>query len=423
MTKRKIFPAILYFVITFLIGIFLGVILTPVYLYGSDLLLNVLADSLEAGEYSDAVALVGGYYNERYICKQDVEGGGTFILYETVTLTEVKIPAQGEDGEDTTVSKLQKSYIGFLFGTKDVYDIAKDSDDKAEILVDVGDGKTKSYRILDSDTDGQSLGYSVTYEKRGVLLAEFAIGDYSSINALTFIDCDGHEFLTISFTDALNYETEFYQKADALVTEFNLRSSEFSSGQEVSDETDTVLADLQKAFLDSDESYKKSSVDKAEKVADKKATRTIIIYFVIVYFIADLLFTQFTIKFAKFVGVKVFKIKPKSKTNINYGEGFGHDYYCKVILKLGLQENLQFDQNIIVRYGKGEKLQQFTLTSDGGYEDYQRIKAGTYENLSVEIADGYKVEGLPAALAVEGYSKTITAKIVRREDNAYENND
>lgn len=420
MTKRKIFPAILYFVITFLIGIFLSVILTPTYLYGSDLLLNVLVDSLEEGAYTDAVSLIGGYFNDAYVYKQDIEGGGTFILYETISLTEETIPAQGDDGEETKVSKLQKSYTGFLFGTKGVYNVSKESDNKAEVIVDT-DGKKVSYGILDLGSDKKPLGYCTTYEKRGLILIEFTAKTYPTINGLTFVDCDGKEFLTINFDSALNYETEFYENADPLITEFNARSDEFTGG-EVSDETDTVLAEKEQTFLQANESFKKTTVEKAEKVADKKATRTIIIYFVIVYLLADLLFTQFIIKFVKFLLVKVFKIKPKSKTAINYGEGFGNDYYCGVTLKLTLQENLQFDQNIIVRYGKGEKLQQFTLTASEGYEGYQRIKAGVYENLSVEIDDGYKVEGLPSALVVDGYKKSITAKIVRREDNAYENN-
>lgn len=420
MTKRKIFPAILYFVITFLIGIFLSVILTPTYLYGSDLLLNVLVDSLEEGSYTDAVSLIGGYFNDAYVYKQDIEGGGTFLLYETISLTEETIPAQGDDDEETTISKLQKSYTGFLFGTKDVYNITKEIDNKAELTIDT-DGKKVSYSILDLGSDKKTLGYCTTYEKRGLILIEFAAKTYPTINGLTFVDCDGNEFLTINFSSALNYETDFYKAAEPLITEFNARSNEYLNGK-VSEETDAVLAEKEEVFLKANETFKKATVEKAEKVADKKARRTIIIYFVIVYVLADLLFTQFIIKFVKFLLVKVFKINPKSKAAINYGEGFGNDYYCGVTLKLTLQENLQFDQNIIVRYGKGESLQQFTLTSTEGYEGYQRIKAGVYENLSVEIADGYKVDGLPSALVVGGYKKTITAKIVRREDNAYENN-
>ncbi len=426
MTKRKIFPAILYFIITFLIGIFLSVIMPPAYLYGSDLILDVVADSLENGEYVDAMELYGGYFNAEYVLKEDFAGGGSFVLFEAIALNDVeKTEGEGDDAQTTTLTFLRKAYVGMLFGAKDNYRTSKEDDNKTGIsltvLDDEGNAKEEFYEILDKDSDKKSLGYSVTYEKRGVLIIELDADTYPAIEKLSFIDCEGVVYSTIDFSEKpLDFSSEFYQKSDLHVQKYN-EAVLAADGSSALEDAEGELKKNEKDFLGANENYRKSAIDKAEKVADKKATRTVIIYFVIIYVVADLLFTGFIVKFIKFMIFDVFKVKRKDSSKI-YEENFGNDYYCSVTMKLDVQENSQFDQTITVRYGEGEKTLKFTLGANDGYETYQRIKAGDYAGLKLDVPEGYAVEGLPETLNVSGYKKNITAKIVRLEDNVYEDN-
>lgn len=402
MTKRKIFPAILYFISTFLIGIFLALILPASYLY-SGTLYNVLSDSLYSGEYGDAMAIVGGYYDTRAVCVTDIEGG-KLVIYEASTLAYEEIPVSEE--ETKKVTKLQKAYVGFLFGVKDVYETNSQELNETKVYVTTN-GKQKPYEILDEDSNGDGKRDCIlTFEKSGIVILELPEADYPSIEALSFIDVKGETFFQTTFATPLGFDTEFYNAVDPLIKEFNKEDAD----NEVLTALDAELTSLSSNFA-------KSSYEKAEKIADSRATKTIIIYFVVVYVIADLLFTHFIIKFVKFLLFKVFKIKKKEPAMKVHNENFGNDYYCAVTMKLTTDEAVEINEDVKVTYGEGDRENVFLLQKADGYEKYLRIKAGTYNGLKVEgLADGYEIVGLPETLIVDGYKKTITAKIVRRED-------
>ncbi len=394
--RRKIFPAILYFVFTFLVGIFLAFFLPAMYLY-SGMLLDTMSDGLYSGEYEEAIKVVGGYYRSDPVYVKEFEGGG-FVLFETATLAT----EETKEGEETkSTSKLQKSHVGFLFGTTEKYPTEKTADNKTEVLVTVN-GEDKSYGILDADTDGDGKKDAIlTYKEKGIIILELVEKDYSPVEGLKFVDCDGNIFFEFTFEKPLSYDTPFFNDLNEIIKGFN-------EGAE-----NAVLVEQEKAFLSTSEKYKKYSYETAERRADKKSTRTVIIYFVVVYVLADFLFTHFIIKFISFLLFKVFKIKRKEKPMKIHNESFGNDYYCAVTIK-AVQENPGFDQTITVSYG--EEPLVFELTPEDNYEQYLRVKAGTYGNLQTVIPEGYALEGLPEELIADGYKKTITVKIVRRED-------
>lgn len=402
MTKRKIFPAILYFISTFLIGIFLALILPASYLY-SGTLYNVLSDSLYSGEYGDAMALVGGYYDTRAVCVTDVESG-KLVIYEASTLAYEEIPVSEEETKEVT--KLQKAYVGFLFGVKDVYETNSQELNETKVYVTTN-GTKKPYEILDEDlNDDGKRDCILTFEKNGIVILELPEADYPSIEALTFVDRNGETFFEKTFQTPLGYDTEFYNAVDPLIKEFNKENAD-----------NDVLTALDAEFTTLSTYFAKSTYEKAEKIADARATKTIIIYFVVVYVIADLLFTHFIVKFVKFLLFKVFKIKKKEPAMKVHNENFGNDYYCAVTMQLKTDEVVGFSEDVKVTYGEGDRENVFLLQQADGYEKYLRIKAGTYKGLNVEgVADGYEIVGLPETLIVDGYKKTITAKIVRRED-------
>lgn len=424
MKRSKIFPAILYFVFTFLVGIFIAVFLPAIYLY-SGLLLDTMSDGLYSGNYEEAIKVVGGYYDKEPVYLREFEKGGGFVLFETATLSSQDAGA----GDEEQKSILQKSHVGFLFGVKDEYQTDKASDNKTNVLVTVN-GEDKSYPILDADTDGDGNPDGIlTYIEKGLVLLELTQKEFSQMEGLKFVDCDGNVKYEFTFDAPISYDTPFFNDLNDIIAGFNAA------------EEDSVLVEKEKIFLSANENNKKYSYETAEKAADKKSTRTVMIYFVVVYVLADFLFTHFIIKFIKFLLFKVFKIKPKEKPMKVHNESFGNDYYCAVTLKAD-NKDTGFDQTITVSYRKdvfeafdevkdeaykpsaedGIKTDGddgalvFVLTPEENYEKYLRVKAGTYGNLQTEVPDGYQVEGLPETLIVDGYKKTITVKIVRRED-------
>lgn len=397
MKRSKIFPAILYFVFTFLVGIFIAVFLPAVYLY-SGVLLDTMSDGLYSGNYEEAIKVVGGYYDSDPIYVKEFEGGGGFVLFEAATLAA----KETEDEEEAKrPSTLQKSHVGFLFGVTDRYPTEKATDNKTEVLLTVN-GADKSYGILDADTDGNgSKDAILTYQEKGIVILELSEANYSPIEGMKFVDCNGNIFFEFTFEKPLSYDTPFFNDLSEIMTSFN-------EGAE-----DGVLVEQEKTFLNKSEKYKKYSYETAEARADKKSTKTVIIYFVVVYVLADFIFTRFIIKFISFLLFKVFKIKRKEKPMKVHNESFGNDYYCAVTIK-AVQENLGFDQTITVSYGDEPLV--FELKPEENYENYLRVKAGTYGNLQTDIPEGYALEGLPEELIADGYKKTITVKIVRRED-------
>lgn len=402
MKKSKIFPAVLYFIFTFLVGFVLAIVLTPVYLYGGTLL-DTLSDNLYDGKYDEAIRLIGGYYNGNVLYSENVGEKGKIVFYETATIGYGKQSCSSEETTDRP-TVLQQSYVVFLFGIKDDYKTYAEENNLTKVLLKVG-GKDETCEILDTDVNGDGKKDGIlTYEKKGIVILELLKEKYPSVEELTFFDKDGQTFYHKAFDKALNYSTDFYNDIEDLITAYNDKSTD----KEVLKKTD-------EAFL-SNGAYKKSSYEQAEKRAQKKATRTIIIYFVVVYVLADLLFTKFIVKFVKFMLFKVFKIKPVSKQSKIGNESFGNDYYCAVTLKIILQENPDFDQNITVNYGEAERALSFELTKADGYEKYLRVKAGNYGNLKVVIPYGYKLEGLPETLVADGYKKTINATLARQED-------
>lgn len=439
MKKGKIFPAVLYFIFTFLVGFVLALILTPMYLYGG-MLLDTLSDDLYEKKYDDAMKLVGGYYNGNVLYSEDLgkDGKGGIVIYETVTLGYPE--SNGESGDENNEASrrtiLQKSYVAFLFGVKDEYPTSSTKDNKTALLLKVG-GEDKTYEILDTDSDGDGVKDQIlTYESKGIVIAELTKKDYSSVESISFVDKDGRVFYTKSFETPLDYSSDFYNDIDGFMTAYNDESAEDALlkqkeaeflenkkykksdyGQVKKRAQDKTLKPIivYAEFLENTD-YKKSDYGQAEKRAQDKATKTIIIYFVVVYVIADFLFTRFIIKFVRFLLFKVFKIKRKEKQPKTNTESFGGDYYCAITMKISLQENLSFDGDVTVSYGEGDKTVAFTLRQAEGYEKYLRVKAGLYGNLTVAVPDGYKLEGLPETLVAEGYKKTINATLVRQED-------
>ena len=85
MKHGKLFAKIIYYLFTFTMGIMLAVFL-PFILMSDGECLNIMEDSLEEGRYSDAMLLVGGYFDKREVFKSEFENGGGIVLFSSATL-------------------------------------------------------------------------------------------------------------------------------------------------------------------------------------------------------------------------------------------------------------------------------------------------------------------------------------------------
>lgn len=402
MKKGKLFAKIIYYLFTFSIGIMMALFLPYYYMYYGESL-SIINDSLKEGRYSDAMMLVGGYYNNEPIFRQDFENGGGIVLFEAATLVYSESDSEDENASKDE-EKLHKAYAGFVYGTMDTYDINAVGENNSKIILTDASGKTHIVEILDYDADNNGVKDSCgTHMQYGFFYVDFDQDTYGSIKTLSLLDKSGKEYASVS--PRLSFEGKFFADVDAFVTEYN---RDYKSEQ---------LKQLDQEFLAKDANYKKSATGIAQSSADRKSAIIVVIYFVFVYVLGDFIVGgHYIIKFFRWLFVKVFKVKVKTKQPPQ--EAFGHDYYSQVTFVLDVSEVENFSQSVQIRYTdeKGEEI-SFVLMKEQNYTVTQRIKAGTYVNMWIDIdKDLYATQNLPQTLVVEGYQKALKIKIIKREE-------
>lgn len=400
MKKGLVVANIIYYLFTFTIGVLLAVFL-PYFLmlYGESV--SIIEKSLAEKNYSQAIAIVGGYYDDQYVLQQDLQTGGGIVLFKAATL----YPGTDEDGNSVQDMRMHKAYAGFIYGIKDIYKIAKNDNNNAKINVTDLDGNVHRVEVLDTDSNGDSIkDTNSTCVKNGFIYIDLDQDTLSSIAKIELIDCDGTVFASVDAN--LDFGEEFFEDCEAFVTEYN---ADFKSDK---------LSGLNDALLAKNEHYKISSDGVVKSSADKKSAIIVVVYFIGIYLIGDsLIGKRYVIRFFKWVFVKVFKIKPKQK-KVKNEETFGHDYFCKLTMTCDVSEVEEFDTSVQVKYSNESGEAQFTLLKSGNYTETKQVKAGDYVNLRVDIDQNYITQGLPETLEVEGYQKQITFKILKREDKS-----
>lgn len=398
MKKGKLFAKILYFVFTFIIGILLALFLPYIYMYYGESV-NVLQSALDEGRYADAMALVGGYYDENYVYQTDFEQGGGIVVFAAASLLPSE---QDEEGNVVEDARLHKAYSGFLYGTKSYYVTEGFENNSSKLFVTDSSDIERKVELLDSDINEDGVKDSVaTYYKMNFLYFDFGAEEFDGLKKLSFADKDGNRVLEVELN--LSFGERFFADVNDFVEEYNrdYRSEE--------------LPRLDEEFRAKGESYKMSSAGVAKSGADKKSAVIVVVYFIVIYVIYDfILGGHWILKGIKFVLSKVFKVQFKTKELPK--ENFGNDYYCKVTLQADVSELENFNESVQVRYSDEKEEATFILLKSGNYTATVSVKAGDYGNLWVDINEKYLTQNLPDILEVEGYHKQITFKIIKRED-------
>jgi len=389
----KIFTKIIYYVFTFFIGLIVAIMLplelTVTYIP------QQINNSINSADYSSAIGLVsgGGYYNSDKIYQEDKDNCG-FVIFESVTLNY-------EDGENADGSILNSSYSGFLYKASD-YNVSSTVDNKTKLEIVKDDNTTYNYTLLDYDSNNDDVYDNISYHQ-GFQFVYFCIEEVkcSSIKEIRFLDKDGQVYYQHTFDQSLTYTSSFYNDTDSFVQEFN------------SNNTSSNLSSLDEQ-LRSNPNYKMFSYGSAEKLAQKKAIPVVVIYFLVVYLIADLLLgNRYIIKFFSWLLYKVFKIKRKEK-EVKEEDVIGTDYLSTVTFTLDKGSNDEFDTAVTITYSGKEEI-NITLYSDDNYTTIKKIKAGTYLNPFININDDYEIINLPAPLEIKGYKMQINLKLKKVE--------
>lgn len=400
MKKGLVVANIIYYLFTFTIGVLLAVFL-PYFmmLYGESL--SIIEKSLSEKNYTQAMSIVGGYYDDRYVLQQDFSSGGGIVLFKAATL----YPGADDKGNSVQDMYMHKAYAGFIYGIKDIYKITENENNNAKINVTDLEGNVHKVEVLDTDSNGDSSkDTNSTYTKNGFIYVDFDQATLSSIAKIELIDCDGTVFASIEAN--LDYGEEFFADCNEFIAEYN---ASFKSDK---------LSDLNSKLLAKDEHYKKSSDGVVKSSADKKSAIIVVVYFIGIYLVGDsLIGKRYVIRFFKWLFVKVFKIKPKKK-KAKQEDAFGHDYFCKLTMSADISDALDLDTSVQVNYSNENGEALFTLTKSANYTETKQIKAGDYVNLRVDLDQNYITQGLPETLEVEGYQKQITFKIVKREEKS-----
>ncbi|MBR3864955.1 MAG: hypothetical protein IKJ19_07600 [Clostridia bacterium] len=426
MKKGSLFAKIVYYLFAFSLGIMLAVFLPFVYMYDGEAL-NTIQQSLDAGNYSQAMGMVGGYYNEQYVLYKSFERGGSVVIFESATLYEHKY------GDDTSAEnvvkkyKMHKSYAGFVFGLDDKFAVSSIAENKTKLFINTTDG-AKEFELLNCDTNNDQVFDNISsLLTNNFFFLEFSDSDMQSLGitnilSLTFIMADGSEYGTIettnpTFSSENLFKTQFFNDVEAFI-EKNNEVADYTvlhaEDEDFDQKNQALGAELNAldAQLLSNENYAKSNTSIARSSADKRATRTIIIYFVCVYVLGDfLLGTRYILRFIKWFGTKVLKIKSK-EPKIDEST-FGTDYYSQVEITLH-NEGVSESEEIKLTYANETESVTFTFNYVNGYKDKQRMKAGVYNLQPSELETTYETKSIPATIIAEGYRKAVEAKIIKR---------
>lgn len=387
----KILVNVCYYGVAFLIGVLLAVILPNVYMY--DMSMSKIASSLESGNYSDAMELPGGYFDEDIAYKSVGDDGG-IVIFNAATLTF----SEDEQGNKTESGKLQKSYAGFFWNNN--YDVSAEGS-KASLTVCSGDAKLE-YKLLDRDSNNDgTLDTISTYSEKGFIYFDLPLDTYKSVDKLVFLDKNGEQAFVCD--TKLSYSDPFFKDVDEFLNEYNRNY------------TSEKLESLDAEFRAKSASYKMSSYGNSQKDAMNKAIVWVLVYFVAIYVIGDITIgKRYIIRFFKFILTK-FGVKFEDKNAVDEREVIGKDFYSRVSVSLDVSEAESLRSPVTVKYSNETSEAEFLLLSADGYNAVKRIKAGVYYNPYLELDENFEAFGMPDNLDVNSYTTNIIIKIKERK--------
>ena len=392
----KIFINILYYILTFSIGVFIAITIPAAMIYSYSM--SDIKQALTDKEYDKAMRSLGGYYDRNY---NYLSESGDLVIFNAITL----MYNSGEEG-DTLVdgTKVHKSYCGYYFNIPNNYYTSGElSTNQTKLLITDKDGNEVKYNLIDYDynQDGSvdSISTLVSYQ---FIFFEIPIEKSSSVKKIDFYDKNGAVFYSIEFEEALEFSEQFFQDVEEFIEEYNR------------DYTSSKLAELDSEFLAKSENYQKSSNGDVVKRVNRRTSLYVVLYFLVIFLIGDTFIGgRIVYKGIKWLILKIFgkKIKEKKKENVK-PEIIG-DIYSNLTVELDVEED--FSVPVTITYSNEKEDLEFYLVKEDGYKQTKRVKAGTYVNLKVVVSDEYVVINPTQVLEVKRFNEKLNVKIRRKE--------
>lgn len=392
----KIFINILYYILTFSIGVLIAIAVPAALIYSYSM--KDIKEALNEKEYDRAMQTLGGYYEKEY---NYLSPNGDLVLFNAVTL----IYNSGEEG-DTLIdgSKIHKSYCGYYFNIPSGYYTSGEIDtNQTKLLITDKDGNEVKYNLIDYDynQDGtvDSISTLVSYD---FIFFEIPIEKSASVAKLDFYDKNGAVFYSIEFEQALDFSEDFFTDVDAFVEEYNR------------DYESTKLVELDNEFLSKNPNYKKSSNGDIIKIVNRRVSLYVVLYFLLIYLIGDsLIGGRFVYKGIKWLIIKIFRKKKQEDNEDNKKAEYIGDIYSNLTIELDVTDD--FTEPVTITYSNEKEDLEFYLVKEDGYKQTKRVKAGTYVNMKVLVSSEYEVINPKQVLEVKRFNEKANVKIRRKE--------
>ena len=394
----KLILKILYFVVTFSVGLILSFVLPVAYreIHTS----TMLNENVKNKDFVLAMDLLGGLYNEKYTQIEVNEDFG-IVIFDTNSFFV---------SEENYQNSITESYTCFIYGLDPV---RFDNLETNQSAIYLNDNELK-ISLLQADLDGDGeFDAIVTVDTADYIcftIEKYKINDVSKIKLAQADGSTYHEWTNLS----LNFETPFFTDTEQFVKDYNTAVSDGTFIEEENKVLEKQLTDLEQ----SNESFKRCgvySVEKIKKAANKSATIFVLIYFVVVYITADLLVGKRYIlaMFGKLFN-KIFKKKRKQEEIV--GGGF------KTLVTFEAIVDKNFEKEIVISYKNvidTSKVFKITLTKEEQYIKKEKIHGGKYVLLEANL-EGATIVDLPDSIEISGYNMLVKMNIVMNKNNNLE---
>lgn len=393
--KWKIFFKILYYVLTFSLGIFIAFVLPSA---NRDIQrYNFINQYIEEKDLVKAVDLMCEVYNKEIVYENEEK---EIYIFETMTPTIVKV----EESEDEEKYIYDASYVVIIRNLKrETFE--KTSDNLSKITIN-GENKIE---ILNSDLDGDGNNDTVaTLIEGSYICVSLHKVNYTEINSIELVDAYGVTVTKVELS--LDYSTDFFKECESFIAKYN----EFYEDGEINDSENIELENIYKKLNEKNANYQKIgsySLEEIEEIAIRDSISFVLLYFIWVYILGDFLVgKRYIWRFIKWIFKKIKnKIKPAKEKDEPLA--LGKNFYSLVTLQLEVPE--EFSGSVLVSYEHEENSAynfKSVITKGSNFIKQERVHGGVYKLKSTEC-DGYEILDLPEKLDVKGYKMTINFKV------------
>ena len=385
----KIFAAVIYYVAICVLGIFLAILLPRMYSYSMPI--EAIDSSLANGDYSNAMRLIGGYYDRQYVYSSEKDGK-KIVIFASCILEQKEV-----DGNMIDDAKITKAYSGFLFNVKNDYDVKSEENNQTKLVCKSESDVVYNYKLINYDYDNNDSNDTImTLVDYDFIYFGITNEMVTDIDVLEFVDKEGKSFVKFENLD-LDFDEAFFDDVNDFVNEYN------------NDYASTNLEKLDREFRSKSDNYQMGYFDDIKKRAEKKATTIVLIYFAVAFLIGDVLVgKRYLIKLIRKIVIAI-----KKKKNPNYeteDEKKFNDYYTQLTIVLKVPSDC--DASFVITYHNEYSDIEFMLTKVDGYKVTKRVHAGVYVNPFVEC-EGYSSVNMPEKLEVKGFTKTYEIEFVK----------